>query len=199
MNIHEIILFILFSAPLFWSPGPVNILLAGSGANHGIVKNLPLLFGVTFAVALIAIAFLVGYQLILQNPVVHQWTSIAGAMYIMYLAVKLYRMQPSVSGGQSSPHNVIDGFFATALNPKFYVMLTTVFAQFLSAQKNNALAVLTAFCLFLFCANFGWLCFGKIIGEIGEENHYILVVNKILGSLLFLFTLYFLYLGINGL
>ena len=40
-----VFLFVFFTVPLVWSPGPVNILLAGLGANHGVWKNMPFVCG----------------------------------------------------------------------------------------------------------------------------------------------------------
>ena len=176
----------------------MNIVLAGLGANHGIVKNFPFLFGVTSAVAAVSAACLLGFQVILENPLVHHWIGIAGAAYILYLSVKLYRLKPARMQGGSVSHGFTDGFLATVLNPKFYVMVTSVFAQFLSPEKNNSMIVWAAFCVFLFAANSAWLCLGKALGSIGSDDRYLPVVNKIMGASLFAFAIYFLYDGITA-
>ncbi len=175
----------------------MNIMLAGLGANHGIVRNLPVLLGVTSAVVSASIAGLLGFQVILESPVIHRWIGIAGAAYIMYLAVKLYRLKPVKAQSDAVSHGFTDGFLATLLNPKFYVMMTSVFAQFLSPEKNNLMAVCVAFCLFLFCANCGWLCLGKVLAGIGNNDRHLVIINKALGASLFAFAIYFLYNGVT--
>ncbi len=176
-------------------------MLAGLGANHGIGKNIPFVVGLICSATVISIACLLGFQVALQNPVVYGWLIIAGAAYIMYLAVKLYRMRPTQAHGRGGDvmYHFRDGLLVTLLNPKFYVMVTAVFAQFISPQKHNAVSVCIGFVLLLLCAHIAWLGLGKMLGQMGKEHgsaRHLVVVNKIMGVSLFVFAFYFLYDGI---
>lgn len=145
---NQLPLFVLFTVPLVCSPGPVNILLAGLGANHGILKNLPFIGGLICSATAVSVACLAGFQVVLQNKIVYNWLIIAGSLYIMYLAVKLYRLQPNAIEKNVVTHRFQDGLLVTLINPKFYMMVTAVFAQFIGPSKNNPLIVCSGFILF---------------------------------------------------
>ena len=104
-----ILLFVLFTVPLVASPGPVNILLAGLGVNHGVWKNLPFIGGLICSATLISFACLLGLQVVLQNKIVHQTLVIAGSCYIGYLAIKLYRLSPGHDRKNAAAHRFGDG------------------------------------------------------------------------------------------
>ena len=189
----KIFLFVAFAVPLVWSPGPVNILLAGLGANHGIRKNMPFVFGLICSATLISVICLLGFQVVLQNQIVYQGLIIAGSLYIMYLAIKLYRLRPSAVETNAVAHRFHDGLLVTLLNPKFYAMVTAIFAQFVESGVKNAAIVLLGFILILLIAHIAWLAVGATLKETAKNPARLHVLNKITGVLLFGFALYFLF------
>ena len=192
-HMKQIFLFILFTVPLVCSPGPVNILLAGLGANHGIRKNLPFVGGLICSATLISIACLIGLQVFLQNKIVYRGLIIVGSFYIMYLAVKLYRLQPQNIEKNTVKHRFKDGLLVTLLNPKFYIMVTAVFAQFVGPDTNSTIFVVFGFVFILLVAHIGWLGVGSILKETTSGARHLGVFNKVMGASLFIFALYFLY------
>ena len=190
---EQLILFVLFSVPLVWSPGPVNILLAGLGANHGVYRNLPFVGGLICSAVLISIACLLGFQVILQSQTVYQWLTVAGALYIMYLSVKLYRLQPCAIEAGVVTHRFQDGLLVTLLHPKFYVMVTAIFAQFVGPGKRNAALVGLGFILILALAHIAWLGLGALLKDVTRNARRLRLLNKVMGVSLFLFAVYFLY------
>ena len=70
-----------------------------------------------------------GVQVFLQNRIVCRGLIIGGAVYIMYLAVKPYRMQPKTIEKNVVTHRFSDGLLVTLLNPKFHVRVTAVFTN----------------------------------------------------------------------
>ncbi len=191
--VMTLFLFVLFTVPLVCSPGPVNILLAGLGANHGIRKNLLFVGGLICSATLISIACLIGLQVFLQNKIVYRGLIIAGLFYIMYLAIKLYRLQPQNIEKNAVKHRFKDGLLVTSLNPKFYVMVTAVFAQFVGPSTNSVVFVVFGFVFILLVAHIGWLSAGSMLKETTSNARHLQVFNKIMGASLFLFALYFLY------
>ena len=117
---------------------------------------------------------------------------VAGSLYIIYLAVKLYRLQPNTIEQNVVAHRFQDGLLVTLFNPKFYMMVTAVFAQFVDLQKSNASVVLFGFIFILLAAHIAWLGLGKVLQGARSTRHFRLL-NKTMGALLFLFGLYFLY------
>ena len=190
---EQFFLFVFFTVPLVWSPGPVNILLAGLGANHGVWKNMPFVCGLICSATLISIVCLLGFQVVLQNQIIYQGLIIAGSLYIMYLAIKLYRLQPNAVDTNAVAHRFHDGLLVTLLNPKFYVMVTAIFAQFVERGVNNAVMVLLGFILVLLTAHIAWLAVGATLKETVKNPARLHWLNKIMGMLLFGFALYFLF------
>ena len=190
---NQLFLFILFTVPLVWSPGPVNILLAGLGANHGICKNLPFVGGLICSATLISIVCLLGFQVVLQNEGVYRGLVVAGSLYIMYLAIKLYRLQPNTIDKNVVTHRFRDGLLVTLLNPKFYMMVTAVFAQFIASNASNAAFVVVGFIFILLAAHITWLGVGSLLKEATQNVRRLCLLNRVMGALLFLFALYFLY------
>ncbi len=186
-----ILLFVLFTVPLVASPGPVNILLVGLGVNHGVWKNLPFVGGLICSAALISFACLLGLQVILQNKIIHQTVVITGACYIGYLAIKLYRLVPGTIESNASAHRFRDGLLVTLLNPKFYVMVTAVFAQFIGESVRSAIWVVLGFLLLLTLAHIGWLVVGTTLQRVSRDVRRLGVLNKLMGASLFVFALYF--------
>lgn len=186
------LLFVLFTVPLVASPGPVNILLAGLGVNHGVWKNLPFVGGLICSAALISLSCLLGFQVILQNKIVHQTVVIAGSCYIGYLAIKLYRLSPSMIENKASAHRFRDGLLVTLLNPKFYVMVTAVFAQFIGESVRSAIWVVLGFLLLLTLAHIGWLVVGTTLQRTMRDVRRLGMLNKLMGASLFIFALYFI-------
>lgn len=189
---NELLFFILFSVPLVCSPGPVNILLAGLGANHGVIKNLPFVGGLICSATVISLACLAGFQVVLQQKNIYHWLTIIGSLYIMYLAIKLYRLQPSAVEENVVAHRFKDGLFVTLLNPKFYVMVSAIFTQFIGPDKSRALLVCFGFILILLVAHIAWLGLGKILQGATRTAHRLRRLNQCMGASLFLFALYFL-------
>ncbi len=187
-----IILFVLFTVPLVASPGPVNILLAGLGLNHGVWKNLPFIGGLICSAALISFVCLLGLQVVLQNRVVHQTLVIAGSCYIGYLALKLYRLSPDAIVTNARSHRFGDGLLVTLLNPKFYIMVTAVFAQYIEADGRNALWVVGGFLWLLTVAHIGWLAIGRGLKFTTRNTQNLRALNKLMGASLFVFALYFI-------
>ena len=50
MSHSLLIAFVIFSAVMFFTPGPNNVLLLASGLNFGFRRTLPLITGVTLGV-----------------------------------------------------------------------------------------------------------------------------------------------------
>lgn len=184
--------FILFTVSLVGSPGPVNILLAGLGANHGIVRNMPFVAGLIVSATVVSVACLAGFQIVFQNPIVHNWIVVFGSLYIMYLAAKLYRMRPQGTDAPPVMHRFHDGLLVTLLNPKFYVMVTAVFSQFIGPGENDALFVVGGFIGLLFVAHVVWLGLGATLKGILQSTQHFHIINKCMGALLFVFAVYFL-------
>ena len=88
------------------TPGPNNLMLMASGANFGVKKTLPHMFGVAFGFCFML--FLVGLgiiQLFDAYPASYEVLKWFSVIYLTYLAIKIARAAnpPSVNGKEAKP------------------------------------------------------------------------------------------------
>jgi threonine/homoserine/homoserine lactone efflux protein len=105
---------------LLATPGPTNTLLAVAGAAEGIVRPLrliPVEMAAYFAVV-VPLA-VVGAPLLETLPAIATLLRVAAAMWVMALAVRMWRLDPSASGGAVTARGL---FVTTLLNPKTLVI-----------------------------------------------------------------------------
>lgn len=122
----EPVAFVLASLTLLATPGPTNTLLATSGAAVGVRRSLPLLAG-EFAGYLLAIVLLIGLvgPVIAAAPVVGTALRLAAAVYLLYLAAKLWEAGVRVAADGTSV-TFANVFVTTLLNPKAIIFAFTL-------------------------------------------------------------------------
>ncbi len=199
---HQILAFILISLSLSASPGPANVLLFGLGAARGVRKNLPFYGGIILAETLIAAASLAGLRVLFKNSAIYLTILIAGSLYMIYLAIKLIRLppfQPNAVCEDAAAHRFGDAVLMSVLNPKYYVAVTVVFAQFAQETVFAGVSVLFGWMLVVAVAHFSWLCGGAFLRRKAQHTRYFGLLNKFMGSLLMGLVLYLLYaeFGLN--
>lgn len=135
---------VIFLFPLAYSPGPGNIFFAANGARFGFAATIPANAGYHAATWIATAAIGFGFAAVLDRaPLVFDVIKYAGSAYVLWLAWKLFRSGASDSAGEAAPARFMDGALLLALNPKAYVIIALIFAQFLSqAGDDQALAVL---------------------------------------------------------
>src|ERR1700716_2355738 len=90
MTIEQAVAFIVFSAVAAGTPGPSNALLTTTGANVGVVRGLPALFG--GAAGMVLMMFVVAFGLgsvILDHPLILTLVKWCGAAFLLWLAWKI--------------------------------------------------------------------------------------------------------------
>src|SRR5579859_7499561 len=90
MTLDQAVAFFVFSVVAAGTPGPSNALLTATGANVGVVRGLPALFGVAFGMGLMM--FVVASSLgtvILDNPLILTGIKWCGAAVLCWLAWKI--------------------------------------------------------------------------------------------------------------
>ena len=189
MLLDQVTAFLLFSLVAAGTPGPANIMLTAAGANAGIVKSLPCLFGFTLNVSLMM--FLVSFglgKLVLGNPVLFTILKTCGAAFLLWLSWKIAfagRMETD------SPKDPV-GFFGATLfqwvNPKAWMVCVSAAGTFLQAKAQSPV-VQSAFLgglffLAAFPSGFLWLAFGAALQRVlaGEKKRR--AFNMAMGALL---------------
>lgn len=117
--------FVMFAFVTSITPGPNNVMLLASGVNHGFVRTLPHILGVSLGCAVMTV--LVGFglgQLLVASPRLFAALRYAGAAYLLVLAWHIAR-SGMVSAG-AAPRRPLTVWQAAAfqwVNPKAWVMV----------------------------------------------------------------------------
>ncbi|MFF7708898.1 LysE family transporter [Pseudomonas sp. NPDC007930] len=133
------------------TPGPNNIMLTASGANFGVRRTLPHMFGilvgngVQFFCCSLLMASAAGVLAPVRLPL-----AVAGCLYLLWMALKLARAGSPGQREVGQPVRFIGGMLFQCVNPKAWiivinatVLFTPAGSQWLAALTLTA----TAFCI----------------------------------------------------
>ena len=188
---QSVLAFLALLLPLTLSPGPATIALVGLGMNRGIVRSMPFYSGMLISAFGIAVASGMGLNAIfLANPAVYEILRYAGMGYILYLAWKFLRARPSISDSADGEYRVTDGMLLTALNPKFYLVVTVLFSQFLKPGQDDVWAVILGLTAVLAFSQFVWLAAGAGIKPLLKSERALRIQSRVFGVLLLLVVVY---------
>jgi len=122
------------------TPGPNNLMLMASGANFGVLRTLPHMFGV--GLGFMAMIVLVGLglaRLLDAFPVLYLALKTASVLYLLYLAWKIANAAPLASDAPTAngkPFTFLQAAAFQWVNPKAWAMTLTALGAF--AQASNA-------------------------------------------------------------
>src|SRR5213076_1869315 len=84
-----ILAFTVFAMSMSISPGPNNLMIMASSSSFGLVRTLPLMFGVSIGwLCLLMIASFGVAGVIEHAPSTHVVLKAIGALYLLYLAIR---------------------------------------------------------------------------------------------------------------
>ena len=130
--IETTIALMLFLFPLAYSPGPGNMFFAANGARFGFRSTIPASAGYHAATWIVTAAIGFGFVTTLDRfPGVFVAVKIAGSLYVLWIAWKLFKSGALEESGVAKPATFFDGVVLLVLNPKAYVIIALMFTQFL--------------------------------------------------------------------
>lgn len=193
---QNVLAFLGLLLPLTLSPGPATITLAGLGLSKGIARSMPFYFGLIISTFLIATASGMGLnEVFLASTVVYDIVRYAGILYIIYLALKFIRARPTASQTTESEHSLYDGMLLTALNPKFYVMVTVGFSQFLKPGQDVLWFLIFGLTAVIAFSGFAWLAAGASLRPLLRSERALRIQSVVFGVLLLFVAAYMLLKG----
>ncbi|WP_180172671.1 LysE family translocator [Acinetobacter sp. YH01025] len=132
------------------TPGPTNTLLASSGIQVGIRKYFHLIpaeaFGYLISITLWGM--LIG-QVSSQLPLLPTVLKLFSAVYIIYLAIKLWRTANVEQQFQQPTIRARELFVATLLNPKALLFASAIFPAIAWTSAAHYVAHILMFLMFL--------------------------------------------------
>lgn len=124
--------YLVFCVLMTGTPGPNNAMAVTSGVRVGFGRTLPLVAGIAVGVALQLMAIGMGLGAVFEAvPQSHDLMRVAGALYLLWLAVKIARSGPIRSDADDRPPVGFAGAAAFQwINPKAWAITTSAVATY---------------------------------------------------------------------
>jgi len=121
------------------TPGPVMAIVAHNTLRHGATAGVLTAIGVELGEVCLLGATLAGLTLSAQLlPVLFRWLSLAGALYLVWLAAEALRFRDLPTGNPSLPRArkpIIDGLTIALANPGALLFYIAFFPQFMDPHR----------------------------------------------------------------
>lgn len=143
MNLGLLSLYILTLLLLIATPGPVVALVIHTGIQKGFRQGLLTILGTNAAsLVLIGAALLILSGLLTLSQQSLQWITLAGCLFILWLAMQALRTRPQTATSEPLPSQsrpaLLAGLLTGIANPKDIIFFAAFFPQFISITPNPA-------------------------------------------------------------
>ncbi|MYA88206.1 MAG: LysE family translocator, partial [Boseongicola sp. SB0662_bin_57] len=160
--------FVLAVLFLIITPGPGVLSLAGVGSAFGYAHGVRYLAGLFVGTNLVCLAVISGLAaLVLAEPGIRVVLTVASAAYLLWLAFRIAFAGTRIAFiEQPSPPGIRGGILLQAVNPKAYVVNTTLFSGFAFMAEYPLFEI--AIKLFILnvlwtVIHVAWLCAGVMV------------------------------------
>ncbi|MEE1673837.1 LysE family translocator [Agarivorans aestuarii] len=172
------------------SPGPVNIIATGTGANYGFRQALPHVVGASVSYSLVVLTTGLALSALLHwLPSLTELLKYLGGAFLLYIALKI-ALSPVVAQGEqvlTKPPSLLQGALAQGLNPKAWLVAMSGVSLFVSTQQT-AWFYLLVFCtisLIVCLAGVGtWAAVGSLISRYLQSPRRMRAFNWLMALLL---------------
>lgn len=189
--------FLVFVIVMTGTPGMGNLSMLAIGQSAGFSRAVPFLAGST--VGFVSLGCLVALGLggaFAASPTARLVMRLAGTVYILYLAVKILRMQLA-EPDMRRRFGFAEGLVLHPLNPKSWAMFVVGFSQFSDPTLPLAVQVLVfvvTFMVFQISFHSLWGLAGAGLLRLLGQGRALLAVNGALVSVMVGATLYALFI-----
>jgi threonine/homoserine/homoserine lactone efflux protein len=190
MNADLLLAFAAFAFATSITPGPNNVMLLASGANHGFVRTLPHMAGITLGCALMIV--LVGFglgALLAASPTLYAALRYIGAAYLLMLAWRTARSATIPSRPAAGrPMRLLHAAAFQWVNPKAWVMVVGAVTTYVPHDgfSRNVFLVAAVFGLVNAPAILVWAGFGVALRRILSDVRRMRAFNIAMALLLVL-------------
>lgn len=180
---EPVLALLIFLFPLAYSPGPGNVLFAANGAVFGFRATLPASAGYHLATWAVTLGLGLGLMGLREAwPMLFPALKAGGAVYVLWLAVKLWRAGSAKTTQEARPASFVDGVMLLLLNPKAHVIIALMFAQFLPPAETDVLAavllITTVFTLNNLVAFSTWTLIGDRLARAFRDDQSAVWLNR---------------------
>jgi threonine/homoserine/homoserine lactone efflux protein len=180
---------ITFAAVMSITPGPNNVMVTASGANFGLRRSWPHIFGITIGFALmIAILGFGVAGLFRAVPQIHIALKVVGTAYLLWLAWRIATADRTrIEGGGARPLTFLEAAAFQWLNPKGWVFAAGALSTFTTAGGNvivEVTAITGVIAVACIAAVIAWCAFGVAIGRLLRSDRALAAFNWSMAALL---------------
>lgn len=183
---YQLLPMFVFSLTMSISPGPVNLVIVSSGANHGVRPTIPFVSGATLGFT--ALLIFVGMSLIRivsDHPLVFHAIELAGSAFIAYLGYKIATAPTEVSIEKRAAPTFVQGWMLQWLNPKAWIACVSGVTLFSEPDGNSALQAFFVIYFFTcYLSLLAWAILGDRLSVVLDNPKRIRVFNLAMGGLL---------------
>lgn len=189
MSAEQMLAFLLFALAASVTPGPSNLVLTAIGANAGILKGLPSLFGATAGMAfmMFTVSFGLG-SFVLANPFMLKILNWCGEAFLLWLSWKIATVNRIESSSAVKPVGFIGMAVFQWVNPKAWLVSASAAGTFLSAEAGSPFLQSALFGGIFFLASspccFLWLASGATVKRVLDSPRRLRIFNISMGVLL---------------
>ncbi|APR36706.1 LysE family translocator [Paraburkholderia sp. SOS3] len=183
----------VFSLTMSISPGPVNMVIVSSGANHGFRRTIPFVSGATIGFTLLLIV--VGFWLmkfVSAYPVFLMYLELVGAAFIVYVGYRIALAPPEISIERQRTPTFVEGFLLQWLNPKAWIACASGAALF-SSSHATLLAFISVYFLVCYLSLAAWAVLGDRVAVLLHSRLRIRIFNLTMGAMLIATAGYLMY------
>ena len=189
MPMEQIVAFVLFAVVAAVTPGPSNIMLTAAGANVGVLRGLPCLFGVAAGMGLMMFVVPLGLgSLVLGYPVVLTALHWGGAVVLLWLSWKIATSRGAVDAASAGDQV---GFLGAAIfqwvNPKALTLVLGVVTAFTTVGGSPWVELATICLVFAVAVNLSsaiWCLFGMAIRSFLRSPRALRITALIMAAVL---------------
>jgi threonine/homoserine/homoserine lactone efflux protein len=167
---------------LIVTPGPGVLSTAGFGAAYGYKKSLRYVFGLFLGTNLVFLAVATGLiAILLSIPSSRIFLLILSTCYLFFLASKIALAGSNIAFIKAkSPPGILSGVLLQAINPKAYVVNTTLVSGFAFYQSSFAIELVIKFFIMnsiWIPLHLLWLYVGTVLHELNLSIRNQRIIN----------------------
>jgi threonine/homoserine/homoserine lactone efflux protein len=167
---------------LIITPGPGVLTTAGFGAAYGFKPSLRYVLGLFIGTNLVLLAVITGVAaIVLSVPWLRTVLMAASIAYLLYLAARIAFAGSQIAFMEAkSPPGILGGVALQAINPKAYVVNTSLISGFSYAPENLPFEIITKVLIMnaiWIPLHLGWLWAGTVLHELNLSHRTQRAIN----------------------